>query len=132
MGRTKEIFQQYREGEILLEDATILLREIRSSYEKELNEIKEFEHENLERYNEGCYKGFEFKVVNGPKTYDFSGIDDHNKAVKTVKDIEEKAKTVFEMYQTTGQRPITEDGELLELPKINYGKSYLKVTKLKQ
>jgi len=131
MIRTKEIFQQYREGEILLEDATIQLREIRNSHEQELKEIKEFEHENLENYNEGTYKGFEFKVVNGRKTYDFSEIEEHAKAIKNVKEIEKTAKTAFDMYQTTGQRPITEDGEILELPKINYGKSYLKVTKLK-
>lgn len=131
MRRTKEIFQQYREGEILLEDATIKLREIRNSHEQELKEIKEFEHENLENYNEGSYRGFEFKVVNGRKTYNFSEIEEHTKAVKRVKDIEKTAKTVFEMYQTTGQRPITEDGEILDLPKINYGKSYLKLTKLK-
>ena len=132
MRRTKEIFQQYREGEILLEDATIYLREIRNNYEQELKEIKEFEHENLERYNEGSYKGFEFKVVNGRKTYDFSEIEEHEIAVKNVKDIEKTAKTSFDMYQTTGQKPITEDGEMLALPKIKYGKSYLKVTKLKQ
>lgn len=129
MRRTKEIFQQYREGEILLEDATIQLREIRISYEQEIKDIKDFEYENLEKYNEGVFNGFDFKIVNGRKTYDFSEIEEHAEAVKSVKDIEKTAKTAFDMYQTTAQRPITEDGELLDLPKIKYGKSYLKLTK---
>jgi len=95
MIRTKEIFQQYREGEILLEDATIQLREIRNSHEQELKEIKEFEHENLENYNEGTYKGFEFKVVNGRKTYDFSEIEEHAKAIKNVKRLKKQLKQLL-------------------------------------
>src|SRR5690606_19391766 len=98
----------------------------------EIQRIKDFEYDNLQALDGHTYKGFEFKAVNGRKTFDFKGIDEWVDAKKGVEKIEKKAKVAFEMYQTTGQKPLTEDGELLPLPEINYGKSYLKISKTKK
>lgn len=134
MSNIKQIIEDYKEGFISLLDATLALREIRKSHEAEIEMIKAFEYDNLqefEQYKGESYMGFEFTVVNGRKTYNFKQIPEWNGAMAEVKKIEAQAKLAFDMYQTTGQRPITEDGQLLELPEINYGKSYLKVTKSK-
>lgn len=134
MGVTTDLINQFNEGEISLLDATIALREIRRHAENQIKLIKEFEHEHIqefEQYKGEPYMGFEFTVVNGRKTYNFKEIPEWNEATSKVKEVEKSAKLAFDMYQATGQRPITEDGQLLELPEINYGKSYLKITKSK-
>lgn len=134
MSNIKQIIEDYKEGFISLLDATIALREIRKSHEAEIEMIKAFEYDNLqefEQYKGEPYMGFEFTVVPGRKTYNFKEIPEWNEATAKVKEVEKSAKLAFDMYQSSGQRPITEDGELLPLPEINYGKSYLKVTKSK-
>lgn len=134
MSRASQLINQYREGEISLLDATIELREIRKSHEAEIEMIKAFEYDNLqefEQYKGEPYMGFEFTVVNGRKTYNFKEIPEWNEATAEVKKIEAQAKLAFDMFQSTGQRPMTEDGEILPLPEINYGKSYLKIVKSK-
>lgn len=134
MSNIKQIIEDYKEGFISLLDATLALREIRKSREAEIEMIKAFEYDNLqefEQYKGEPYMGFEFNVVNGRKTYNFKEIPEWNEAISKVKEVEKLAKLAFDMYQKTGQRPITEDGEVLPLPEINYGKSYLKITKSK-
>lgn len=134
MGATTDLINQFNEGEISLLDATIELREIRKAREQEIEMIKAFEYDNLQEFEQHKgepYMGFEFTVVNGRKTYNFKEIPEWNEAIAKVKEVEKSAKLAFDLYQSSGQRPITEDGELLELPEINYGKSYLKVTKSK-
>src|SRR5699024_9102473 len=135
MSRASQLINQYREGEISLLDATIELREIRKAHEAEIEMIKAFEYDNLqefEQYKGESYMGFEFTVVNGRKTYNFKEIPEWNEATAEVKKIEAQAKLAFDMFQSTGSRPKTEDGEILPLPEINYGKSYLKVTKTRK
>ena len=134
MSRAAQLINQYRDGEISLLDATIELREIRKSHEAEIEMIKAFEYDNLqefEQYKGEPYMGFEFTVVNGRKTYNFKEIPEWNEATAKVKEVEKQAKLAFDMFQSTGSRPITEDGELIPLPEINYGKSYLKIVKSK-
>ena len=135
MSRASQLINQYREGEISLLDATIELREIRKEHEAEIDMIKAFEYENLqefEQYKGEPYMGFEFTVVNGRKTYNFKEIPEWNEATAKVKEVEKQAKLAFDMFQSTGSRPITEEGEILPLPEINYGKSYLKITKTRK
>lgn len=134
MGKTKELFQQYREGEVSLLDATLKAREIRKECEAEIEAIKAFEYENLEKYEDykgEAYQGYEFQIVNGRKTYDFSTVGEVVAIKENLKEAEAKAKLAFELFQKSGQKPITEDGEVLDLPKIKYGKSYLKLNKVK-
>lgn len=134
MSNIKQIIEDYKEGFISLLDATLALREIRKSREAEIEMIKAFEYDNLqefEQYKGESYMGFEFQVVNGRKTYNFKNIPEWNGTMAEVKKIESQAKIAFDMFQSTGQRPVTENGEILPLPEINYGKSYLKITKTK-
>lgn len=134
MSNIKQIIEDYKEGEISLLDATLALRKIRKSHEAEIEMIKAFEYDNLqefEQYKGESYMGFEFTVVPGRKTYNFKEIPEWNGTMAEVKKIEAQAKMAFDMFQTTGRRPMTEDGEILPLPEINYGKSYLKIVKSK-
>lgn len=130
----KKIIEDYNDGNILLPEATLKIRELRKEAEALIELSKKFEYENLQAYEQlkgDPFMGFEFTVVNGRKTYSFSNIQEVKYAAEQVKNAQDKAKAAFELYQKTGQRPITEDGELIELPEINYSKSYLKVTKSK-
>lgn len=132
MKTTKKIIEDYKSGDILINEATLLLREERRKAEEIIKAVKDFEYENLENYEKGTYKGFDFNIVNGRKKYDFTNCHSVQKAEEGLKKEERIAKAAFEIYQKTGEKPITEDGEIIELPEIKYGKSYLKITKCKE
>ena len=118
-------------GDISHLDAVIDLRKKREELETGLSIIKEYEstfltdiQQEASEYKEG-YRGYQFEFRNGRKTYSFKNLPEHTRLSKQLKDFESKAKSAFELYQKTGEKPITESGEELPLPEINYGKSYM-------
>ena len=96
--------------------------------------IKDFEDTRIneianevEQYN-GVYQGFEIKLVNGRKTYSFNNIPAWVEAEENKKNIEDQYRLMFEAKSKgLPHANISEDGEELPLPEVNYGKSYLAV-----
>lgn len=127
MKRTKELIEENKDLQTTLHEMQVY----KEFLESELKQIKQFQNDNLDKIEWQSYNGYEYKVVTGGKTYDFKNISDWVEADLNKKKIEKDAKLAFDIYQSTGQRPITEDGELIPLPEINYRKSYLRVTKIK-
>jgi hypothetical protein len=122
------------EGEMSHLEALLALREHRAEMEKSLEIIKEYESEKINeigneaaQYPDG-YHGFMVSVTNGRKTFSFKGIPEWEEAEQTKKTVEDKYKTMFEA-KTKGalHANISEEGEELPLPEVNYGKSFLTV-----
>lgn len=134
MRTVAQVIRSYNEGEITLIEATIELRQIRKAYEVDIQEIKNFENNNLEfyeAYKDDSYNGYEFKVVNGGTTYDYSKNEKIKSYTQLIEEEKALAKTAYMHFQANGERLITEHGEEIDLPEIGYRKSYLKVTKSK-
>jgi len=84
-----------------------------------------------EKY-QGVYLGCEIKQVAGRKTYNFKNVPAWIEAEENKKQIEEQYKLMFEAkMKGLPHANISEDGEELPLPEINYGKSYLLVKEKK-
>lgn len=138
MGYSKEIFQQLQEefvakcyqveeGYLPILDAVLDFRAQRKECEAYIEAVKSFEQEHEEQirtqieYNEGIYKGARFEVRNGGRTFNYKGIKEWQIASENLKEIEEKYKQAF-ISKEKGLLPVDENGELLELPEVNYRK----------
>lgn len=119
--------EDYRDGNVTLEDALISVETQRNVLEKVLDEIKSFKQENSgliadlsKEYREG-YKGYLFEVRNGARRFSYKGIPEWENASTKVKDIEGKYKSMFEAkLKGNPHANISEDGEELPLPEIFY------------
>lgn len=134
----KNVITRAKKGELSRLDAVIKLRENRRQMEAVLSDIKKYEDDELEEiamdaanYPEG-YKGYQFEYRNGRKLWNFKSIPEYNKYSEKLKEVQEAGIAAFELFQKTGSKPITEDGELLPMPELNYAKSSLVVKKLKK
>ncbi len=132
-GSIKETIQDAKDGNLNRLDAIIELREARKELENAIDEIKKYEDKEKEaiameaaEYPEG-YKGYQFEFRNGRKLWNFKTIPEFNEISERLKEVQDTAIATFELFQKTGQKPITEDGELLPMPELNYAKSSLVV-----
>lgn len=131
----KETIENAENGNIQLLDALIELKENKKELETILAEIKEFEKKyiiDLENqildYPDG-YKGYDIKVVNGRQMFSYKNISEWSEVEKKKKDLEKKYKSLYMTYQSTNERPMSEDGVIYDLPEVNYGSSYVKLEK---
>ncbi len=141
MGRTKELFQEMQErfisqceaveqGEMLILDAVISFREQKKECDQLLEYIKSFEEKNAEKIEsevnayQGVYKGKKIEIKQGGRMFSYKNIKEWQKANEKLKEIEEKYKQAF-ISREKGLLPVDENGELLELPEINYKKNTL-------
>ena len=74
------------------------------------------------------YEGYDFTRRAGGKRYDFSNIEEWKQKKEELQEIERKYKAACQARKLTFHA-VTEDGELLELPKITYAKDSLSVKK---
>ena len=72
-------------------------------------------------YNAGSYKGAKFEVRSGGRTFNFKGIREWQIAADNLKEIEDKYKQAF-ISKEKGLMPVDDNGELLDLPEVNYRK----------
>lgn len=157
MSKTKEMFlsireellnthNQVTEGELSNLDGLIRMREAKKEAEAILEDVKLFEDSRLQEIaneaeaNGGKYCGFEIKMVNGRKLYNFSHIDEIKEIEAKAKEQKDRFQNAFEAFQkgliqTTDidgvLHWIDDNGELHLFPELNYGKSYLNVKAIK-
>lgn len=138
MGRMSELHIQMQDelinqinleenGECSVLDTIIYMRKERAFHEEMLNNIKKFETQKIdsiqteaEQY-QNEYKGAKFEFRSGGKTFDYSNIREVQEEEEKLKALKEKYKSAWEMKQK-GFEPVTEDGEILELPIPKYRK----------
>ena len=138
MGYSKQLFQQLQDefvakcqkvedGEMPILEAVLAFRGQKKECEAYIEAVKSFEQEHEEQilsqisYNEGCYRGARFEVRNGGRTFNYKGIKEWQIASENLKEIEEKYKQAF-ISKEKGLLPVDENGELLDLPEVNYRK----------
>lgn len=127
------------EGELSNLEALLSLRENKAELEKSIEIIKEFESDKVNeigneasKYPDG-FRGYHISLTNGRKTFNFKGIPEWDDAEQNKKNVEEKYKSMFEAkLKGAVHANISEDGEELPLPEINYGKSFLTVKEIKR
>lgn len=132
------IGEQVENGELSNLDGLIIMRSHRECFEQSLDIIKDFENKRItEISNEASqyplgYRGFFITETSGRKNFDFKNIPEWNNAKSKLLNIEGKYKSMFEA-KTKGNpnANISEDGEILPLPNINYSKSFITVKKSK-
>lgn len=125
----QDILNKYFDGNILLEDALIQMELKRHELEMELTYLKDFKSEKSQdidllskEYKDG-FKGYRFEVRQGRKTYNFKGIEEWENCDKAKKECESKLKAMLTAkIKGAVHANISEDGEELELPELNYGK----------
>lgn len=157
MGATKEMFiaiqdelvntlDKYDNGEQTALETLLYMRGFRTKAEEIIAVTKDFETQNIEaietesQQHGGSFKGHEIKRVNGRKTYSFKHISEIQNLESKKKELEKQYQYAFDgvqkgIVQTTesdGKKYwIDENGEMKELPEINYGASYITVKKSK-
>lgn len=137
MTQVFDTMQQYEDGNKNALDAYLQLRHFKEQAQEICDAIKEWEYLNAEiianeanDYPQG-YNGYKVAMVGGRKTYDFSRINEIQEAKDRVKELEDKYKAILEAkLKGATHANVSDDGEELELPEINYGKGYLKASKL--
>jgi hypothetical protein len=120
------------EGELSNLEALIEMYGHKKEFEKSLSLIKDFEdtkiHEianEASQYPEG-YHGFEVKMINGRKTFNYKNIPAWIEADNEKKRIEDQYRAMFEAKaKGLPHANVSHEGEELPLPEINYSKSYL-------
>lgn len=85
--------------------------------EEAKNHPKEFESD-----------GYEFTKRNGSRRFDFKHIEEWQQKKQELTNIEEKYKSAFQCFQRN-LTSVSEDGEVLELPKMSQGKDSLIIKK---
>ena len=147
MGATSKMYQEIQEninnaieayagGDCELLESLMIMEQHRKQMDGFQKTIKEFKDEFLtEIQNEalnyqGEYHGNEISVRSGGKMYSFKHIKEWQEADAAKKDIEERSKAAFIASQKN-MMSVSEDGEIMELPKISYRKDSV-VIKLKK
>lgn len=148
MGATSEMYIQMQDeimqtigraedGNMTHLDAVLELRGKRSMLEDAIGMIKQFEDDQQDQIQREAeqyqneYKGYKFEFRSGRQSFVFKGIPQWEKLEAAKKAFEDQGKAAFKLYQKTGSKPITEDGEELPLPEVKYGKGYMVVKELK-
>lgn len=103
-----------------------LMKELKQCHEA----LKQAALEEASRYEVSSfgYEGYDFTRRAGGKRYDFSNIEEWKQKKEELQEIERKYKAACQARKLTFHA-VTEDGELLELPKITYAKDSLSVKK---
>jgi len=108
-GIAKDFLKKATEALKLIEEAAL---EEASKYEKTFD-----------------YQDFKFEQRNGSKRFDFKHIKEWADKKAELSDVEKKYKAAYNSFQNN-LNSVTEDGEVIELPKVSQGKDSLIVKKI--
>ena len=97
------------------------------SFADVIDEAAQSEAENYEQSFD--LFGFRFEKRKGSKRFDFSNIEEIQDLKAMIKEREQFYKTAFASYEK-GINQVSEDGEILEMPKVTYGKDVLVIKNL--
>ena len=99
-------------------------------FKKATDALKAIEAEALdqaENYEKNFVKdGFKFEKRNGAKRFDFKHLAEWADKKAELTEIESKYKGAFQSFER-GLKQVTDDGEIIELPKVSYSQDSLTV-----
>lgn len=133
---TEFLLQGVEDGNINPLDAFISFKAILEIIDKAKKIIDDKALKEAEKHNNlSSYKGFKISIINGRKSYIFKNIPEIQNKENELKSIQEKYKNAFDgidkgttILENGGW--VSQDGEILPLPEISFGKSYIKLEKL--
>ena len=70
------------------------------------------------------HEGYKFERRNGARRFDFKHLPDWAEKKQELSDIEGKYKSAYQSFER-GLKQVTEDGEVIELPKVTFSKDSL-------
>ena len=112
--------------------AFAILREAQVLIKKGITEIEDAAFIEAAKYGEKTFEhsDWKFTMKDGSKRFNFKGIDEWVDVESKKKAIESKYRSAFELSQK-GFQPVTDDGELLELPSniVTFSKSSISISK---
>lgn len=122
------IAEKVESGNMMVLDAVIEFRKAKAFFESQLDLIKSFEEQYQSQIESEAnayqneYKGAKFEFRSGGKIFNFKGISEIDTKESELKDLKAVYQAAWENKQK-GLLAVTEDGEELQLPTVNYRKS---------
>lgn len=115
------------------------IKEIEKSFKSAKESISDIALDRISKDKEVVQDGYQFKVKEGGKQWDFTQIESWNTHKSEINKIEFEAKQNFNNLskiktffdEETGNTINKSDGEVLIIPKVTYRKSSIEITKLK-
>ena len=112
-------------------DAFISLRSMKKQVEDAIKEIEDAAIIEADKYGKSFeHNGYKIGLRDGSKRFTYKGIIDWDKADAEKKKVEEMLKMSWESNEK-GIQSITDDGEVIPVPKVSYGKSSITLEKMK-
>lgn len=127
-----ELVQQVLDGYASPLEALAMLKEEKEHVDKCIKEIEDIALEEAQRMDGKSfqYKEWKFEIRSGRKVFDFKNIKEWNEAKQSLSEIEQKAKKAWEMKTQSKINAVTDDGEVIELPKVTFTKDVIVIKKL--
>ncbi len=109
------------------------LKNCEDLYKEAITQIEPLALNEASEYAEKSFKenGISFEKRNGSTRYSYSHIEAHKKLKNKLKEIEERSKQAYLSHQK-GLLTASEDGEIIEFPKITQTKDSLIVKRKKR
>lgn len=121
--------EQAEEGNVNPLEVYALLKDASEELEKALKQIKELVEIEIKKGN-NTFDGYEFKVVQGRRSYDFKTNNDWIDLANKKSELENKLKALAASGKAQIADP--ETGEVIDLPIVKYGSDFIQRTKIKQ
>jgi hypothetical protein len=101
------------------------LKELKAKVDEALKQVEPIALEEAEKHEKTFeVEGMKFERRDGRRVFNFKNIKEWNTYDKAKKDCEARYKAAFSNFEK-GLSAVTDDGEVLELPKVTYTKSSL-------
>lgn len=123
-----ELYLQATEGEINPLDAYIKLSEIEKLAGEYKDKLKEIVLPEAAKFNKQAYNGYVIELTER-KTLDYSHIQDWNEYKAKIKEIETKAKSLFEM--SGNDIADMQTGEIIQAARLKQVTSVITLKKVK-
>ena len=112
-------------------DTFILLRDMKKKIEDALKQVEDAAIIEAAKYGKSFeHNGYKIGLRDGSKRFTYKGIIDWDKADADKKKVEEMLKMSWASNEK-GIQSITDDGEVIPVPKVSYGKSSITLEKMK-
>ena len=92
-------------------------------YEAAINEAHKYPENTFQ------HEGFQITKKEGSKRFDFKHLTEWKEAKANLTEVEKKFKAAYNAYQTN-LTSVTDEGEVIELPKMVVGKDSLSIKKI--
>lgn len=129
----KDIYLELEQGNINPLEAYAKAKQLEAEHQEYFEKIQTEALEEAKKYEGKTFTAFNFAFEKrqGRKTFDFKHLQEWTLQKSKLAEVEEKYKIAWE-NSNKNVKSVTDEGEVLELPKVTYGKDVLVIKPLKQ